>query len=809
MAFAFIDDTRYALRQLRRNPWFAATVILTLALGIGVNSAMFTVIDAVLLRPLPFHDPDRIVVLAERGKQDRLNNASLPDIRDWQQAKSIEDLAYWAMKFHSAEANGVTDFLPQYITSPSLFSTLGAKPLIGRTYTAEDHDSLVLSYRAWHQFFHGDRNALGSFVRLGEKAYTVIGVMPPAFNFPNTGDGAVAWSPIPFDKQYEDRGLSLFEVIARLKPDVSVEQAHAELSGIQAQLARAYPDKDLADAVSVVNYIQQITGSFRSGLLALQAAVLTIWLIACANVASLLLTRTSVRQREFAIRTAIGASKWRLLRQGLSESCVLAFAGSAAGFVLGDLFLRLLRTFIDHYLPFSHRVHTDARVLVALVTFSALSALIFGSLPALQIALALPSEGLRTQSVATGVSRRQRRILDGIVAAEIALSLALLVSAGLLLRSLYALRHVPLGFSPDHVVQATLFLPQDKYRGKDVARILDQPVIERLQQLPGVEAVGLSTALPLQPNFTAIGTLEIDGRPKDPAHPISTSVHAVSPGYYRTLNIPLLKGRTFSESDGPASAYVAVVNRAFAEQYFARQNPVGNRFKMDDKGPHMYATIVGVVGDVHQRTAAESSQPEVNICYAQLTEKDGMTPFILGFFSQIAVRTKADPNSVLTSMRKVFRDIDSNLSVQDIQTMEASVDASFGKETLVARLLWIFAGSAMLICLTGIYGSLAYRVSWQTRDIGLRMTFGATRQQVLTMVLRQAAVVVVVGLAIGFAVSWLSGRVLQSFLFGVGAHDMSTLSGVSLMFVVCALIASYLPARRAAKLEPMRTLREE
>ena len=632
-----LQDLRYAFRQLRKNPGFTAVTVLTLALGIGVNAAMFAVIDAVLLRPFPFPKPDQIVQMSEASPSDLApGNSSLPDIRDWRdQSRSFQDIGWYTEGIRSVDIPGFSDFIPVIFSSANLLSTLQVEPALGRNFSPEEDqpghgDVVLINSIAWEKFFNKNPQAVGSSLKLGNKIYTVIGVMPAGFEFPYVGDGPAVWSPLVPTKDYLERDSRTITAVGRLKPGVPIASAQAELAGIQNNIANAYPKLELDKRIIVKNYREVVTGNVRPALLALQFAVLAVWLIACANVASLLLSRTSGRRREIAIRSAIGAARTRLVRQFLTESLVLALTGAAVGLALAFGCVRLLKFYLDLYLPLSHHIQIDARVAAALAGFSILSAVLFGLVPALQAARAPAQEALRQGTPAASAGRRQKRFRDALVVGEIALSLVLLISAGLLLRSLLALRQLPLGFVPHNVVVTSIFLPQSgggmvgntgKYSGQDISQVFYAPLLDRLAHLPGVDSAALTSILPLSPNFSAGGSFEIVGRPKDPAHKTTASVRAVSPSLYSTLGIRLLQGRLFSDTDGPQSSAVAVVNEAFAKQYFPHQDSLGHQLKISDTGPHGTATIIGIVENTHQTAMAQEVQPEIDVSYLQLTAR--------------------------------------------------------------------------------------------------------------------------------------------------------------------------------------------
>ncbi|HUI84019.1 MAG TPA: ABC transporter permease [Candidatus Binatia bacterium] len=822
---SLLHDLRYAFRQLRKNPGFTSVTVLTLALGIGVNAAMFAVIDAVLLRPLPFPKPDQIVQVSEATPQDvAASSSSVPDIRDWRaQSHSFQDIGYYTVSLRGVDVPGFSDFIPVVLGSANLLTTLQVEPALGRGFLANEDqpghgDVVLINSVAWEKFFNRSPKAVGSSLKMGDRIFTVIGVMPAGFEFPYVGDGPAVWGPLVLSKEYEGRDSRAVVAEGRLKTGVSLSAAQSELSGIQGNISKAYPTLELSKRVLVTSYRQVLTGNVRSALLALQFAVLAVWLIACANVASLLLSRTTGRRREIAIRSAIGADHSRLVRQFLTESQVLAFSGAALGLALAFGCVRALKFYLDLYLPLSSHIHIDARVAAALIAFSIVSAVLFGLVPAIQAARAPAQQALREGTPSAGASRWQKHLRDALVVGEIALSLLLLVSAGLLLRSLLALHQLPLGFVPHNAVTASIFLPQangalvgnsGKYAGKNIAQVFYTPLLDRLTHLPGVESAALTSILPLSPQSQIGGSFDIVGRPSDPENKTTAAVRAVSPNLYSTLGIRLLRGRLFTDSDGPQGQGGAVVNQAFVSRYFRNQNPLGQQLKISDKGPHGTVTIIGVVEDVHQTAMTDTVQPEIDLSYLQLAPDDELTPYALASFSNFVLRTHVDPVSVIPAVRSTLRDFDPDLLVTDVRTMQEIVDTSLGSQTLAVRLLWIFAGAALLISIAGIYGLLAYNVSQRTRDLGVRMALGATRSSVIALVLRHALVLLATGVAIGVLAAVSAGNVLRSFLYGVVPYDAFTIFAVSLLLLACGLFASYIPARRASRIDPVKALRWE
>jgi predicted permease len=821
-----VSDLRYSLRQLRKNPGFTAVTVLTLALGIGVNAAMFAVIDGVLLRPLPFPHPEQVVLMSEAGKQDvGPQSSALPNIKDWRaQNHSFEDIGWYTVGLRGVNIRDFSDFIPIVFSSANLFAVLHVQPGMSRGFLPSEEEAgknqvAVINEAAWKKFFGKDPGAIGQTVKVGETVYTVVGIMPGGFEFPSTGDGPVVWTPLVATELYQQRDSRSVSAVGRLKAGVSPTAAQTELSGIQGNISRAYAKLALERRVLVESYRDTLTSNVRPALLALQFAVLAVWLIACANVASLLLSRTSSRRREIAIRGAMGADRSRLTWQFLTESLVLAFTGAAAGLALAYGCMRLLHFYLDLYLPLSNHIEIDARVAAALVIFSVVSAVLFGLVPALQAARAPAQEALREGTQAAGTGRRQRYFKDALVVGEIALSLLLLISAGLLLRSLIVLRSRPLGFVPSQLATASVMLPHSdsgifgqsgKFVGKDINEVFYAPLLDRLHKIPGIEAAGLMTALPLQNNFQVGGSVDIVGRPKDPANKTTGAFRAVSPNIYEILRIRLLRGRLFTSADGPAEPTAAVVNEAFVKAYFTGEDPLGHQLQLSDKGgPHAIATIVGIVEDTNQTTLSAPVQPEVDLSYLQLGPQDELTPYLTGAFTNLVLRVSGDPTTLMSSITKALRDFDPDLVVLKVQTMQELVDTSLGSASLAVRLLWIFAGAALLISIAGIYGLLAYNVSQRTRDIGLRMALGATRSNVIGLVLKHALILLGIGVVGGVIAAVSVGSVLRSFLYGVVPYDAATFAAVSMLLLTCGLVASYVPARRASKIDPIKALRWE
>ena len=812
------NDLRYAIRQFRKSPGFAFTVIVTLALGIGANTAMFTVVDGVLLRPLPVPHPSEIVQLGEA-----ISTSSLPNLRDWRaHAKSFQDIAWYTIKFFDLKkADGTAEFSVNEQTSSNFFSMLQARPLMGRTFlpqagTEGNQGTVVLSYLVWKSYFHADKNILGKQIQLGTDTYTVIGVMPQQFYIPINDDGPVVWTVLPHTADMEQRDNGFLHGIGRLRPGVSVAAARTELSGIQANIVRQFPDQHLTKNVGVENYLDTLVGSVRPALLALQGAVLLVWLIACANIAGLTLTRMAARRREIAVRAALGAARGRIVRQFLTESLLLGIAGGACGLGIAYACLALLRHSISAHLSRSGDISLNWHVILLLIALSIVSAVLFGTTPALQAASADPQEALHESSRGAGAGIKQLRLRNALIVGELALSLVLLVSAGLLLRTLYALRHVPVGFNPQHLVVAQFFSrggftpTAAESTATDLRTVFYNPLLTRIRQIPGVESAALVTSAPLTNNVQLNTNFTVIGDPAANAADRSVDIHAVTPGAYRTLQIRLLHGRSFDDGDRIGTAPVVVVNQAFARQYLGAQ-PLQKRLNLDTdptaKSILQNVSVVGIVEDTPS-VLGQPAVPEVDVDLNQIPLKDDFYP-IVSLAMELVVRTGQPPEAIVPTISRIFSQQNAEFIVSSVQTMPQHIDDQLGSQTLAARLLWIFAIAAVLIAAAGLYGLLSYSVSQRTREIGVRIALGAQREDVLRMVLRQASRLLIAGLLIGILAAYFATKLVRSFLYGVAQHDFLTIAAVSILLLAVGLVASYIPARRAANIEPIEALRTE
>ncbi|MFT4113611.1 ADOP family duplicated permease [Silvibacterium sp.] len=825
-----LRDMRYALRQIKRSPGFAASVIGTLALGIGAATAMFTVVDHVMLQSSPYKDPERLV--AVRSASGEIQYGLLyPEITAWRQrAKSFESIGFsdgvGGRSF--IETSGAATQVSVHGVSANLFSVLGVAPIMGpglpsspESFAKSDRDNdAVISFQAWQSVFHGDRNVIGKYARINGQSYVVVGVMPRGFSYPERTDSPAIWTPIVLGEKDRvfDNDSPQYQTVARLSPGATIDSAIAETEVLHAQVVKGLPRDNWQVHITQIHierYSADIVDKDKShALLALLGAAALLWLIACVNATNLLLVRASARQREIAMRGALGASRIRLLQQMVVEGLVLSSAASLLGAALAMTAVRVFQHAIKQSLPLSVPALPSVTVMVTLAGLTLLSAVLASVWPAL-IAVRAPMEpALRQGGLQGGTSRGQQRLRGGLVVAEIAMSLALLAACGLLLRTIYALRHVPLGFRTDHILVTSLDVPTYRYAKVDAATQLYEPLLDRVEHLPGVQAAGLMTVVPLDRTFDMqFGLYMDDTKTANKSNVIMAKFKAVSPDMQGVYGFQMLRGRYFNAQDTAASDPVMVVNRAFALAFLKQDPDIG---KIIGKGifslngsKSKQATIVGVLDDFHQASVGGASVPEIEVDLAQMTTKSGFYQVLEGITMDLAVRTQRDPSSMIPELRAVLKQASPELTESKITTMNQIVEDSYGSQMLAARLLEIFAGSALLLCAAGLYGLLAYVVSQRTREMGVRFALGASRSNVMSLVMRQAGVLVMTGVVLGLVLAWFAGKLVSSFLFGVQAHDGWTLSAVALTLTAAAAVAAWLPARRAASVNPVEALRAE
>ena len=798
-----LQDLRYAVRVLGNNLGFTALAVLTLALGIGANTAIFTVVNSVLLRPLPYPERDRLVMVWERSsKNPQVHNVIAPaDFLDWRAQNHVFDqMSAIGWGVGTLTGQGEPESLVGRQVSAPFFGMLGAQPALGRTFTEEDDRPgqdhvVVLSDRLWKRRFSSDPAVLGRAITLNGRPYVVVGVMPPDFRF--LSEGGDYWIPIALDPaiDYRARTGRYMRAIAKLRPGVTLPQAQTEMDGIAARLSQQYPAFNKDWGVTLVGLHEQMTGNVRPALLVLLAAVGFLLLIACANMANLALTRATLRRREMAVRAALGAGSGRLTILLLTESLLLALLGGAAGVGLAVGGVDLLLALGPQNIPRLQSVHVDGTALGFTLLLSLLTGMLFGLAPAWHARRISLSDTLKEGGGKT--EARGHRLRDAFVVAQVALSFVLLIGAGLVARSFLRLQSTPTGFDPQNLLTLRVDLPASRYPKHQQEIAFFSDAVRKIAALPGVESAGAVAFLPF--SDTLAGTdFTIVGRPAPaPGDAPITNVVIAMPPYFSTMHIPLRRGRLFAERDTEEAPRVFVVNETFARRYFSNQEPLGQRLVVD-MGDTVPGEIVGVVADIKQTALQESEQPTVYYTYSHLP---------IGFMTLIVRSTS--PRHQLVAVTSVIRSMDPELPLAEVATMQELISESTSQPRFQSLLLALFACVALLLAAVGLYGVLAFAVAQRTREIGIRMALGAAPAAILHTVVRQGLGLVLLGLGIGLAVAFGLTRFLASFLFGVTPTDPATFAGVAALLVGVALFACYLPARRATRVDPMVALRYE
>jgi|CZKR01.1.fsa_nt_gi putative ABC transport system permease protein len=809
------QDLRYALRQLRKNPGFTAVAVLTLALGLGANSAIFSVVDAVLLRPLPFHAPSRLVVVrpTEPGRRDDIG-VSYPTFLDWRARNHVfEGLSVFREDDFTLTGRGEPAHLTGAVVSANLFSVLGVSPALGRDFIPEEDQPIgsglpiMLSHSLWQNRFGSNPKIVGQSLTLGGQTFAVVGVMPLGFQFPVQRTPVEFWITIALDAQpmngsppmTSQRGAGYLDVIARLGPQVKIETAQTEMAGIQSGLNRQYPE-NRPKGISLVPEAEAVVGDMRKGLFILLGAVGLVLLIACANLSNLLLARAATRNKEISVRTALGATRWMIMRQLLAESLLLATAGAVAGLGLAAWGIKLLTALAPGDLPRITESGLNLQVLIFTALVAVLTSVLFGLVPALQAAKPELATSLKeggrsgTETLAGG------RLRSALIVTEMALAMVLLVGAGLLLRSLLVLGRVDPGFAKDHVITFGLDLP-DRY-GQPQRVAFYRSLLEEVRTTAGVRSASAAFPLPLSADDVKT-SFEVEGRPmKQSEYPV-TAFHIIDRDYFRTLGIPLLSGREFNlQDDAIGATPVVIISERLAKQVFPGEDPVGRRIKpgiSSGKSGEPMRVIVGVVGNVKAEGLGAPSILESYVPYAQL-------PFAP---MSVVVRMEVDTGYMVPTLTGEVQSLDSTLPLLHVKTLDEYVDDSIVGTRFEAFLLGTFGVLAFLLTAVGLYGVISYSVVQRTREMGIRLALGADRTAILGMVVKNGTLLACAGALIGLAAASLLTRLMASLLFGVGPTDPLTFVCVPVALIAVAILASYVPARRAAKVDPMVALRYE
>lgn len=800
-----ISDFHHALRLLLKSPGFTLIAVVTLTLGIGANSAIFSVIDTVLLRPLPFPKPNELALVWGKTQGPGRESQSYPDYLDFrEQAKSFASLAAYTQASTVLGVGADARQLDGVAANADIFSVLGVSPMLGRGYTsAEDISNdrvVVFTYEAWQRYFSGDPNIIGREVLLALRPYTVIGVMPKGFGFP-IGVRSEYLTPVHplVGEPMQKRGSHFFRLLGRLQPGMNIRQAESELIAIASRLAKQYPDSNTDRSATVVSMHEDLTGNVKPALLVVFAAVVVVLLIACANVANLLLARATARQREIAIRTALGASRARIVRQLLAEGFLLAILGALGGLLMASWGVDLLRAMGPSDLPRLQEVRVDAVVVVFTIAVACLATMMFALVPALHSTRPDVSGSLQ-EGNRTGVGPESHRVRGLLVVSQVALSLLLLAGAGLLIKSFQNLSTTNPGFDPTRVLTADFVLPGGKYSEPEKQLQFYDRFLPRVAALPGVEAAGGATPLPFSGDDMAI-SFWIGGRPDPgPAGHLDASIMTVTADYFRAMRIPLLAGRTFDSRDTNDAVPVVMVNDVFVKKFFPNENPIGHHLLIDNKKPASVVEIVGVVGSARHESLAVEPQPEY---YLPLSQNPRRT-------SHLVLRTSLENGAALQgALRTAIHELDPEIFVPAIVPMTNLIGGTLARPRFNMMLLGSFAGVAMTLAAIGIYGVIAYGVTQRTREIGIRMALGAQRLDVLRLILVRSMTIIGIGLGIGLFGALFLTRLMSSLLFGVGAHDLFVHAFVLILLAGAGLVASYIPARRAMSVDPVVALRYE
>jgi predicted permease len=799
------QDVRYGLWMLKRNPGFTFVAILTLTLGIGATTGIFSILNALLLQPLPYDRPDRLVMVWEssRNGDDQITASGLI-FKDWvEQNQAFEAMAAFSPRTYILSGEDETEKVRGVAATASLFPLLGINPNYGNVFLPEDEGPgrnriVILSHGLWQRRFGSDKAILGSAITINNLNYTVVGIMPPEFEFPLQSEKAELWVPLSLNLGQNTRSAHNYRVIARLKPDVTLEQAQADMNVIARRLEQQYPDSNTGMGANVVSLQDQIVGKIRMSLLMLFGAVCLVLLIACANVANLLLARSTIRQKEVAIRAAVGASKPRLIRQMLTESLLLSLLGSGLGLALAYWSVRLLVAIGPDSILRVREISIDWRVLGFTLLVALVTGVIFGLAPALQATKANLNEWLKEGAGRATINPVRSRLHNLLIVLEVAMALLLLICAGLMIKSFSRLQQVKPGFNPENVLAADVTLPVRRYRDGYEAIALIQQVLNRIAGFPGVQSVSATHALPLSGDNNTFAFF-IEGRTLPRGEYTSADYRSISPDYFRTMGIPILRGRAFTDKDVAGAHGVVIVSETMTKRFFPNEDPIGKRFSVADGRGGAMLEVVGVAGDVKhfgldRELTAEMYVPILQRLWGNIT---------------LVVRGASDPVGLSAAIRNEVRQVDKGHTVTNIRTMDQVLSHSVSQRRFNMLLLSIFAAVAITMSVIGIYGVISFSVMQRTHEIGVRMALGAQTGNVLRMVVWRGMSLAMIGVALGLAAALALTRVLKNLLFEVSPTDSATFTLITLLLVAVALIASYIPARRATKVDPLIALRCE
>jgi putative ABC transport system permease protein len=801
----FWQDLRYGARMLRKNTGFTAIAIITLALGIGTNTAIFSVINAVLLRPLPYTEPEQLVRIYEEETDSAIsrerNEVAPANFLDWRrQSRTLVEIGAWAQEEQALASRDHADPIVVAFVSANFFSVLGINALHGRVFTSEedqpDHDDVVLlGYGRWQRQFGGDPNVVGQRVDLDGWQSTVVGIMPAGFQYPR---GAEIWTPLALNNnQIQMRESHFLQVIARRRPSASLAQVRAEMESIAGSLAQRYPATNRNWTVDVVPLLEDEVGQVRTTMLLLMSAVGMVLLIACANVSSLLIARGAARRMEITIRSSLGASRWRIFRQLLTESVLLAGLGGGLGLLLASWGTDTLLALSPSEIPRMQTVKVDIYALGFALAVTLLAGLIFGILPAFRAAQVNPHESLKQGG--RGASAASRRIFAALVVSEIALALMVLIGAGLLLHSFLRLLRVDIGIQTSNLLTVEINLPSAQYSGNDYnAKRVNfyEQVIERIDALPGVASAGAIDGLPLG-GYQRVWTFRKEGQTLAPSERPVAGFQVATTDYFRTIGMQIRRGRGFNESDREGSPQVAVINESFARDFYLNEDPIGRRIIIrNEPNPR---EIVGVVSDIKHFGPGADPRPEMYVPYNQWAI--GAVPLV--------VRTELDPEFMIGAVRKEIQAVDRGVAIGKVRTMNQMIAGALAERRFALLLVGGFAALALLLAAIGIYGVMSYAVAQRTREIGIRVALGAQSSDVLRLIVKQGLSLALIGIVAGLLGAFALTRLMRDLLFRVSATDPLTFIVIALFLAFIMLLACWIPAQRATKVDPMIALRHE
>ena len=797
-----LKDLRYGIRSLLRNPGFTAVVVVTLTLGIGANTAIFSLVHAVLLRSLPFPDSDKLVVVkSQNGKTgETLPSVSPADFFDWKrQSQSFATMAAHSGWSITLLEGGESELIPADRVTEDFFSTLGVQPLLGRTFMPDEFKTgsnvVILSHRLWQKRFGGDPNIVTKTLAVSDGRVTVVGVMPPEFKLPAYAE---AWTPVAQDSgEMQLRSSRYFETVTRLKPNVTPAQAEAEMRAIAARLASQYPEADSNWNVRLATLRETLVGDSRPALLILLGAVGLVLLIACGNVANLMLARATARHRELAVRAALGASRWQILRQLISESLLLSVSATALGVLLAFWGVNGIVWLVpkDLRFPRIEEAHVNLAVLLFAAAVGLLVSLVLGLISGLKASQPDLQESLKESGRSVSAGRRLRRLRGALVVAEISLTLVLLVGAGLLIKSFVKLQRVELGFNQDRLLVVPVGAPMPKYAQPQMWAEFFESLVTRVQTLPGVQSVATSSTPPLM--YTMFFPFGVEGK-ANPNEVPQAWFSTVSPNYFEAMHIAPLAGRSFTDHDRFGTAKVAVISNTLRRRFFPGEDPIGKRLVVSFLSTPLTVEIIGVVSDIKQQSLSAPANAQIYLSYLQV-------PW---FSTSLLIRTQGDPSALAAPVGRALRSIDPAQS-GSAKTMDQLLFDSVAQPRFYGLLLSSFAVLALILAIIGIYGVISYSVAQRTHELGIRIALGARVQHVLILVMRQALTLVMLGAIIGLGAAFSVTRLLRKFLFEVDASDPTTFGAVALLLALVALIACYVPARRATKVDPLVALHHD